>query len=354
MPDTHFKRTIFVVRPWHAPATSLYPPVMDGVEYIDGVIEALKLAFPAEKYDVRVDEDVFSEGESIRAMVSREVSSAEVVIVLLDGFRPNVLYELGIAHAMQNRVSDGTAKRVIPLAEQNATVLVRNYYRTPLQVPLIGGGIGVPLNPPLDLATAWSDGADVLVRRYDRLHLQRDISKIVKRIISSLASDTPKASLTSEGANAEDKSLEEEIHDQNGEGNTQVDTERASIGNLGHLYKSGDVKEVVRLGAGANHPKARKLVALSYMKLGRVSEALDIWKELLKDREEVKSSVFHIGVCNYAMYQFAEAQLYFKRAVEARYGAAADEWLKRTNEKLTSRPSEDVAPKEPPADPETE
>jgi hypothetical protein len=204
------RRKIFVIRPWHDQSSSLYPHIMDGVEYIDGVIDALRASFPPKTYELRVDTEVFVPGESLRANVAREITDAEIVLVLLDGLRPNVVYELGIAHALQARLGSNPGdggKRVIPIAEANATVLVRNFYPSPLRVPMRDGSINTPLNPPLDLSAAWSDGSDILVHRYDRLNLAADIRTLVLRTIQRIVGDPAKGTMVADAAMEDDEDL---------------------------------------------------------------------------------------------------------------------------------------------------
>lgn len=305
---------------------------MDGVEYIDAVIFALREAFPTDQYEVRVDADVFVAGESLRANVEREINDAEIVLVLLDGLRPNVVYELGMAHALQRRLgapAGSQQRRVIPLAEINATVLVRNLYPEPLKVPMRDGSTNTPLNPPLRLETAWSDGSDILVQRYDRLKLHADIRRIVDGLVASMSNEPSKGALVAE-------SFSSGADDGNSEGDGASDEQSADhvLADLRKLYREGDYAQVVKRGSGAQLPKVRKLVALSLMRLGRISEAMDLWSGLEEEAGEVNSALFHLGVCNYVISEFTRAHSYFQRAVEGNYGKVANRWLSRARDKL--------------------
>jgi hypothetical protein len=337
------RRRIFIVRPWHSGASSLYPPVMDGIEYIDAVIHALREAFPKESYEVRVDADVFVPGESLRANVEREITDAEIVLVLLDGLRPNVVYELGMAHALQRRLgapNDSRQRRVIPLAEANATVLVRNFYPMPLHVPMRDGSTNVPLNPPLNLAAAWSDGSDILVQRYDRLRLQVDITSIVSRLVQSLSNEPAKGAVVADAVTE----LGNDDTPAESEGETEEASGEVRPAELGELYRKRDYAAVVERGSGTTHPKNRKLVALAFMKLGRVAEAMELWSGLQNERKEAKSALFHLGVCNYAINEFGRAYSYFQRATSQNYGEKAEEWLRRTADKLGEHGSDMKSP----------
>jgi hypothetical protein len=316
---------------------------MDGVEYIDAVIFALREAFPKEEYEVRVDEEVFVPGESLRANVEREINDAEIVLVLLDGLRPNVVYELGMAHALQRRLGapdDSKQRRVIPLAEVNATVLIRNFYPSPLQVPMRDGSVNTPLNPPLNVAAAWSDGSDILIQRYNRLKVQSDIQGIVDRLVRSLSNEPAKGALVADAASTTDTTDDKDVEPTSPEAQAALPDPKE----IGKLYRGGEYLEVVKRGSGAQHPKIRKLVALALMRLGRISEAMELWSGLQNEPTEARSALFHLGVCNYALNELTRAHSYFSRAVEAKYGPMAEEWLRRTRAKLGPQASDPDQP----------
>lgn len=327
---------------------------MDGVEYIDATIFALIDAFPKEHYEVRVDANVFVPGESLRANIIRELGDAEIVLALLDGLRPNVIYELGIAHSFERRLggaNDGKQCRVVPLAEINATVLVRNFYPDPLSIPMIDGSRNTPLNPRLDLATAWSDGSDILVQRYDRLHLQRDIRNIVGRLLQSFGNEPSKGAVVAEAIEeaepAEKASAEGEPVQKNvASASKESDPQAERFESASRAYQKGNYDEVIELSEGFPHPKLRKLRALSFMRRGRISEAIKIWEDLVQEPGEMKSAVFHLGVCNYVINELVVARSLFQTALEGDYGESAKTWLERTNAKLqrpTSRSTIDGA-----------
>lgn len=90
---------LFVVHGWHTPKTSLYPHLCDGIEYIDGAIEAIRRAAKEADIKFNIDHESFVSGETLRINLKKNIEGADIVIVLLDGLRPNIVYELGYAEA---------------------------------------------------------------------------------------------------------------------------------------------------------------------------------------------------------------------------------------------------------------
>ena len=299
--------TAFLVRPWHNSKASLYPPVMDGVEYIDDAIRTIKQVLGKAEFEVRVDEDVFVPGFTIRENLQREIFNADLVVVLLDGLRPNVVYELGFAYGWHqlemtfDRDTDRAVSdvpRIVCFAEQNATVLARNMYPDPMAIPTVDGGTAKILNPKLDLSRIFSDNSDLLIAYYDRLNLQSSIERSLRRFVEAYSGSKSKQELV---RTALDETPEPEI----------VDAQDGW-----KLYSAGKHSEVVNLFENAKEFSERKVLALSLMKLGRLFEAIEIWKQLLPEaRSSSKAGVlYHLGICHYVVKQKYIAENYFSRA----------------------------------------
>lgn len=325
-------RRIFLVRPWHNPSASLYPYTMDGVEYIDAVIKKIKSVFSQEtqeQYEVRVDEDVFVPGRTLRQNLERELTDADLVLVLLDGLRPNVVYELGFAYGQRRDSDEGAESKpqIVCLAEKNATVLVRNLYPEPLAVPTATGDKVRILNPKLDLCKMFSDNSDLLVLTYDRLDLDGSLGVRLKKLIDEIRREESKQAIVSEAAGAMDS--------------LSMD-EKPSSSDIWKLYEEKKYKAVVeKVGATASNEN-KKVLALAMMKLGQISEAIRVWQDLTTS-DKPASAFFHLGVCYYAISEYLTAILCFERAKQLESGTRAQDWLQRAMKKLNRSPVADPA-----------
>lgn len=352
-----YKQKVFIVRPWNNDSASLYPYVMDGVEYIDSVIHALKEALNEGKYEVRLDEEVFIPGATLRENLQRELTDADMVIVVLDGLRPNVVYELGFAYGYNaisraNESKEKNSAKIVCLLEEHATVLVRNYYQNPMQVPTVDGAVAKIINPSLSITSAFSDVSDLLVLRYDRLHLSQTLTEKIKSLFAMFADESPKIKTSSvnyydrkdfDKEIGEDDALSKRVAGPTADrpaesGATEsspesLGRERKYYDNLWAYYAKGDYHKVLEITSPSTTFIELKVRALSLMKLGRIYEAINTWKEIVNSDKKNGGTLLHLGICYYAISNFETAYYYFNMAKMVDDNRAND-WIRRTEEKM--------------------
>ncbi len=321
MSSSNIRKKIFVIHSWHSASASLYPYIMDGVEHIDQTIKTIYKAAKAagDDFIVRVDNEVFIPGTTIRENLTREISDASVILVLLDGLRPNVTYEMGIAYGMQ-QVQE---KSIICLLEKDATVLVRNYYPDPLNVPTSDGQKVKILNPKVSISSAFSDTADLLFIPYSRLDnngLEISLVKLFEIIREK--SDT-------RFADDEIKKVEEEL---------VSPEDKKSSNDIWEDYHAGKYKDVIDKTQDSVDLGALKVRALSLMKLGNMYEAMQVWKELSSnDKSEEDSANFHIGICKYVIGDYEGAlNSFWLLFIKKWHLEKVEPWVKRTAKKKSS------------------
>lgn len=321
-------RRVFIVRPWHSSHASLYPHIMDGVEYIDAVVSKIKSSlreYRHSAFDVRVDADVFIHGLTLRENIERELMDADLVLVLLDGLRPNVIYELGFAFGRRSAIKKPLP--IICLCEQNATILVRNYYLEPMTVPTVTGEPAKILNPRLDISRVFSDNSDLLVLRYDRLDLDRTLEQALLSSIQAHLSQQSNLAVAVEATETEKPEAPIAAKDDSG-------ASSPTINMLWQEYKGGNYQYVIDNIPRDPGYSERKVFALSLMRQGRISEALQQWKILAEKGHDAAGALFHLGVCNYIVGEYDTAWKYFIQAEsEEGRGGRATTWKKRAASK---------------------
>lgn len=345
------RQRVFIVRPWHSPEASLYPHTMDGVEYVNAVIKTIKKVFVGTRFEVRVDEEVFVPGITIRENLERELTNAEVVLAILDGLRPNVVYELGLAYGQQED-SEGSSSepspRIVCLADRDATVLVRNYYPNPMSVPTTKGDDVTILNPPLNMATAFSDNADLLLLTYSRLDLDGTLGESLNRLINDLQSQESKTQIISNVPKEPPPSPLSPIAKVDS-GPLPASTSAAAAENapanaakppaplrdIWDLYESGRYADVVAKIGTPGDDEQKKVLALSQMKLGQIYEAMRIWRELASS--ENATAFFHLGICLYVVGRFEQAAYYIEKASRIEDSDRTKNWLSRVLAKIAQR-----------------
>jgi hypothetical protein len=348
------RQRVFIVRPWHDSQASLYPHVMDGVEYVDAVIKTIRKSFDDGSFDVRVDTDVFVPGVTIRENLERELTNADIVFAILDGLRPNVVYELGFAYGQRRDVGDTCnepSPRIVCLADRDATVLVRNYYQNPMQAPTTRGDNVTILNPPLNMATAFSDNADLLLLTYSRLDLDGTLGASLRRLLDDMRAQESKAGMISEATKGElpDAPTSSAVTPETGLKvtdapcalGTPTSTTRRSAEDLWLLYKAGKYDQIVNSVVAPTDDPERKVLALSLMKLGLIYEAMRIWREMASgEHAESAGPLFHLGICYYAIGRFETAAYYLEQAHRLEDGSdRTRNWLSRAKARLAQRSS---------------
>ncbi len=143
-------------------------------EHVEVVIDCAETVFQeTNKYEVlRLDQRLKS-GDSQYAELTDLLSSCCFAIVILDGFRPNVLFEYGILK--------GLGKPCIVLMDDKATVDIQGFLPSDVQE--------MPLAPAIDMDRHFSDVKDRFYLRYDRnkpkqirATLQAEYTKLEKDI----------------------------------------------------------------------------------------------------------------------------------------------------------------------------
>jgi hypothetical protein len=340
MPDQNHasgpRPKVFIVHPWHNARASLYPHVMDGVEYVDAVIGTIRSVFESERFDVRLDESVFVPGLTLRENLERELTNADIVLAILDGLRPNVVYELGFAYGYgkQREHCEEDSLQIICLADINATVLVRNYYSDPMSVPTNRGDSVVPLNPPLNMSTAFSDNSDLLILRYDRLDLNGSLGEQLCRLIKKMQSQETKSTVLSEATMESTKETEISV------GSVSTGSPEMNA-KLWKLYAEGKFDEVVSIVAAPADHEQKKVLALSLMKLGMIFQAMQIWREMATGEQRgLPGAFYHLGICYYVLGQYEKAAYYLGLEQTDR----ARKWLERAKNKLAQpQPGQDTS-----------
>ena len=346
--DSSTKWKVFIVRPWHVETASLYPFTMDGVEYIEAAIFAAMNAFPQEEFDVRVDRDVFVPGLTLRANVDREITQADLVLVFLDGLRANVIYELGLAYGCQGLANENPeVPNIVCLVEKNATVLVRNYYPNPFQIETASGDLVKILNPKLNISSAFSDNSDILTQQYDRLNLFASLTIPLTRLAARIRASESKSALVLAGVDeqsSEPLQPKIDVASETKEASSIEKTQTAALAPPASKqfhnnpawgeYKSGKYADVVHSVGTPKDDEEKMLLGLSLMKIGRINDALNVWRDLNQSVQYHATSFFHMAVCYYALGQLEVAGFYFREAIAAGYSGRSETYLERIRAKL--------------------
>lgn len=131
--------------------------------HVEIVIDCIETVFQkAKKFQVLQLDKHLKSGDSQYAELTELLSSCCFAVVVLDGFRPNVLFEYGILK--------GLDKPCIVLLEEGATVDVHSFFPSDIQ--------DLPPNPTVDMDRHFSDVKDRFYLRYDR-NKPKQIRKIL-------------------------------------------------------------------------------------------------------------------------------------------------------------------------------
>ena len=275
---------VFVVHAWNSQKNSLYPYFCDGVEYIDSVIKTIKSVVKEKDLEFRVDNESFVPGLTVRENLYRELKDAGIIFVLLDGLRPNIVYEMGFADALA-RFDE--KRKVVFLKEKDATVLVRNYYKDMRHIPTTTGEVDTILNPPIDMADHLCDCSDALVMIYDRFDLFSLKEKLKTYLDQNL-------DLLKSGSVKENKSVVNEI-----EKNVKAKEFDTEIDSTDYIKKSSLEKFNL---------------ALSMVLEGRSQQAIRYFLPLLEDDQYSAKASFYIGFSYFCLKSYFESMIYFMKA----------------------------------------
>ena len=328
---TNYTKRVFVIHSWNFSNSSLYPPIADGVEYLDGFIDILKKICEERSYDLRMDNSNFIPGKTVRENLNQEISNADFIFVFLDGLRPNVVYEMGFAFGLN---FEKNSKKIICFNEMNATVLTRSFYPNPQNIQTVCGNIVKILNPPLDVTKHLSDNSDLLRMVYDR-NKPKEFEKKIYELFDNYdeSSEKNKDILNqmeeSKTWNSDSEDSPEENKDtlssESGEKNTDDKKNDEDIRKkLWNLYKDGKYSEIIRNDPATLPPFAKKTLAMSYMNMNMNIQAIEIFKILLKDKRIRSSASYFLGMCYFTLGKYHESLVSFLRAQVLNYKPQAE------------------------------
>jgi tetratricopeptide (TPR) repeat protein len=139
--------------------------------HIEIVIDAIQLVL-GDKFNfniIRLDEALKS-GDSQYGELTSYLNSSSFSIVILDGFRPNVLFEYGIIK--------GLGKPSLVLLEQDARIDINSLFDEPIDLK----------NPPIQMDKHFSDVKDRFYVTYDKNN-PRDLRSKIKTEYDKLKTD---------------------------------------------------------------------------------------------------------------------------------------------------------------------
>lgn len=148
-------------------------------EHVPNVIGVIEDVFnKGRSYQVVLLGEEVKSGDSQYSQLIEYLNTSSFAIVILDGFRPNVLFELGILK--------GLNKPCIVLLEKNATVDVASYYAESKRKKSD--------NPKIDIDKHFSDLKDRYYVVYDRNNL-KELRKAIEKQYDKLKNDIEKSVL---------------------------------------------------------------------------------------------------------------------------------------------------------------
>lgn len=320
----------FIVHAWNNEKASLYHPICDGIEYIQSVIRTIKKSFEKSGIEIKYDANSFRADDTIRRNFQKQIKDAQLIVVLLDGLRPNVVYEMGYAAALEN-------KKILCLSEKNATILVRNFYPDPLAVPAINGEKYTILNPKLDVYAALSDCSDLFILKYDRFDMD-DLKDQLRTYLDEYVVQTPKEQQIQTTIQNQDSEFSDEINEQNCETTENANSPQndsstescesrskdSSHTNNGEIYprkyiwdlfENGKDDEIQKIDNSRLDPYSKKTKALSFFRQKKISDAIDAFKLLLNEKDSLRYSAYYfLGVCYLFQSKYFEAFTYLLNA----------------------------------------
>lgn len=320
----------FIVHAWNNEKASLYHPICDGIEYIQSVISTIKKSFEKSGIEIKYDANSFRADDTIRRNFQKQIKDAQLIVVLLDGLRPNVVYEMGYAAALEN-------KKILCLSEKNATILVRNFYPEPLAVPATNGLKYTILNPKLDVYSALSDCSDLFILKYDRFDMD-DLKEQLKAYLDEYAIQTPKEKQIQTTIQKQDSEFSDEINEENSENSENTNSSQSASSTdscesrlndsthlnsdeiyprkyIWDLFVNGKDDEIQKIDNSRLDPYSKKTKALSFFRQKKISDAIDAFKLLFNEKESLRYSAYYfLGVCYLFQRKYFEAFTYLLNA----------------------------------------
>jgi hypothetical protein len=131
--------------------------------HVQILLDCIQIAF-GPHFKVELTPSALESGASQRDQITKLIDACTFSIVVLDGLRPNVVFEYGIIH--------GIGKQVILLREKNSEVDIKGYYEN---VP------DLSISPvSLNLDRQFSDVKDINYRTWDRFSIKETLKAILE------------------------------------------------------------------------------------------------------------------------------------------------------------------------------
>jgi len=125
------------------------------------LVDCLRMAV-GKHFRVEVTPSAMESGASQRDKITKLIEECAFAVVILDGLRPNVVFEYGILHGMK--------KPVTLLKEEKATVDILGYF---------GDAPDLQIDPvTIDLDKCFSDVKDVNYAKWNRFDLAGSVKII--------------------------------------------------------------------------------------------------------------------------------------------------------------------------------
>jgi len=310
-------------------------------KHVEVVIDCIENVFDRiGNYEVVRLDQYLKSGDSQYGELKDLLSTCCFAIVLLDGFRPNVLFEYGILRGLE--------KPCIVLLEEHATVDIQGF--------LPSSQKGLPPTPEINMDKHFSDVKDRFYVRYNmnnpkqiREKLQEEYSKLKEQIEeeflhslfphSEVVKKELKAHLTSIAdifGKLEDRLEENDI--------TTVDLAHSHVERIAHQHgitlpyryfstlartyaKAGAVEKAIAVvdSSLTGAPKDVLLLSGKFLilrKAGRIDEAIKALDEGIKLKPKVEFLWHNKGIMMYKLGRTEEAIQCYKKAIRLRSGCS--------------------------------
>ncbi len=127
------------------------------------LIDCLRVVFTPH-FDVTLTPSALESGASQREKIGDLIAHCEFAVVILDGLRPNVIFEYGIIQ--------GKGRPVFLFKEAEATVDIKGLFGNSV-------ALGVPA-PAINLDSQFSDVKDVNFTEWNRFDMQKTVKTVWK------------------------------------------------------------------------------------------------------------------------------------------------------------------------------
>jgi hypothetical protein len=130
--------------------------------HVQILIDCLRIVL-GPHFEVRLTPSALESGASQHSQILSLIEGSAFAVVILDGLRPNVVYELGLIQGKQ--------RPVFLFKEAESVVDIKGLYVSP------PAELGVNL-PPIDLNTQLSDVKDLYCAKWERFDLKGTLNMV--------------------------------------------------------------------------------------------------------------------------------------------------------------------------------